>query len=147
MYDAQQAVWDDLTYYFVIQEEDARLSLSGHAAFAEKRKTLPFDSETDAALYLLDEVRKGARASEQDIEIARAIMRGDKAMFVYEEKQPDGTLLLTLHDDLPPRESGIVAFGGRSPRALARFLLQRLHESSRVTATAETIQQAQALLG
>jgi hypothetical protein len=33
MYDAQQAVWDDLTYYFVIQEEDARLSLSGHAAF------------------------------------------------------------------------------------------------------------------
>jgi hypothetical protein len=147
MYDAQQAVWDDLTYYFVIQEGDGQLSLSGHAAFAETRKTLPFDSETDAALYLLEEVRKGARASEQDIEIARAITRGDKAMFVYEEKQPDGTLLLTLHDDLPPRESSIVAFGGRSPRWLARFLLQRLHESSRVTATAETIQQAQTLLG
>src|SRR5258708_16571701 len=122
MYDAQQAVWDDLTYYFVIQEEDAQLSLSGHAAFAETRKTLPFDSETDAALYLLEEVRKGARASEQDIEIARAIMRGDKAMFVYEEKQPHGTLLLTLHYNLPPRAPGISAFAPPPPPYLPQFL-------------------------
>lgn len=151
MYDAQQAIWDDLSYYFVLQEEHPEggvwLSLSSYAAFGGKRKTLPFDSETDAALYLLDEVRKGARASEEHIEIARAIIRGDQAMFVYEEKQTDGTLLLSLHNDPAPRDSDIITFASRSPKWLARFLLRRLHESSRVTATAEMIQQAQALLG
>lgn len=150
MYEVQEAMWNDLTYYFVIQERDAEgglhLSLSNHAAFSETRQTLPFDSESDAALYFQEEVRKGARASEQDLEIARAILRGEQAMFVYEEKQPDSTLLLSFHSDPPARETGIIAFGSRSPRRLARFLLRRLGESKHVTATEETIQQAQKLL-
>lgn len=149
MYDAHQAIWDDLSYYFVIREEqpegEVQLLLSSHASFAGKRTTLPFDSETDAALYLLDEVHRGARASEEHIEIARAIMRGDRAMFLYEERQPDGSLLLSLHDVPAPQASGVTIFASRSPRWLARSLLRRLRESSRITATAETIQQAQAL--
>lgn len=151
MYDARQAVWDELSYYFVIQEKQpggsVKLSLDSHATFGDERKTLSFDSETDAALYLLDEFRKGASVSEQDIESARAILRGDQPLFVYEEKQPDGTFLLSFHDDLPSPGSSIVTFGSRSPRWLARFLFRRLHESERVVATAETIRQAQALFG
>jgi hypothetical protein len=151
MYDARQAVWDDLSYYFVTREKQpggsVKLSLDSHPTFRDDCKTLPFDSETDAALYFLDEFYKGASVSEQDVEIAKAIMRGDKPMFVHEEKQPGGTLLLSIHGDLPPLGSSIVAFGCRSPKWLARFLLRRLHESNRVTATAETIRQAQMLLG
>jgi hypothetical protein len=146
MYDTQQAIWDELSYFFVIQEEqpegEKRLFLSSSASFAGRRTTLPFDSESDAALYLLDEVRKGARASEEHIEIARAIVRGDQALFLYEEKQPDGTLLLSFHDAPAPQESSAVTFASRSPRWLARFLLRRLQENKRVTATGETIQQA-----
>lgn len=142
---------DDLSYYFVVKEKQpaggTQLSLSSYAPFRNDCETLPFDSETDAALYLLEEFRKGELVSEAHVEDARAILRGDQPMFVYEEKQPDGTLLLSLHDALPPQESGIIVFGGRSPRRLARFLLRRLHESQRVIASAETIQQAQALLG
>lgn len=151
MYDAQQAIWDDLSYYFVIQEEHpeggVKLSLCSRAISGWQSTMLSFDSEADATLYLLDELRKGARISEEDIEIARAILCGDRAIFLYEEKRPDGTLLLSLHSDPAPDGSGIVTFGSRSPSRLARFLLRRLQESSRVTATTETIQQAQALLG
>lgn len=151
MYEAQQAIWDDLSYYFVIQEEHPeggiQLSISSYPIFRDGSKTRPFDTETDTALYLLDELRKGARVSEQDIEIARAILRNDRPMFVYEEKQPDGTLMLSIHDNPPPCGSAIICFGCRSPRWLARFLLRRLQESSRVKATAETIKRAQALMG
>lgn len=150
MSENQQAIWDDLSYYFVQQETAAdgsrQLAISSHAAFSATCKTFPFDSETDTALYLLDELSKGASISEQDIEIARAILRGDRPMFVYEQKQPDGTLLLSLHTALPERETNITIFGSRSPRWLARFLLRRLQESSRVTAAPETIQQAQTLM-
>jgi hypothetical protein len=142
---------DDLSYYFVMQEilpdGTTQLALSSSAAWSETRKTLPFDSEEDTALHLLAELRKGARASEEHIAIAKAILRGEKPMFVHEQKQPDGTLLLSFHGDLPPRDAGIRAFGCRSHRWLARFLLRRLKESSHVTASAETVRQAQALLG
>jgi hypothetical protein len=110
------------------------------------RTILPFDTETDAALYLLDEFRKGGLVSSNDIETAKAIIRGEEPMFVYEEKQPDGTLLLSLHDSLPPEGSNIVAFASRSAKTLAKFLLRRLHESKNTQASEETIRQAQSLM-
>ncbi|HEU5378348.1 MAG TPA: hypothetical protein VFV38_23235 [Ktedonobacteraceae bacterium] len=151
MDETKQTTLDSLSYYFVIKQElpegGTRLSLSSYALLGENCETLPFDTETDTALYLLDEFRKGAVVSEEHIAIANAIIDGDKPMFLWEEKVPDNMLLLSLHTDLPPDGSGIVTFGSRSPKWLARFLLRRLHESKRVTAKAETIQQAQALLG
>jgi hypothetical protein len=147
----EQMLMDDLSYYFVLKQElpgkVVQLTLSSSASFGGECVTLPFDTEEDTALYLLAEFRKGALVSEQDIETAQAILRGDRPMFVYEEKQPDGTLLLSLHETLPPEGSHIVAFGSRSPRWLARFLLRRLHESARVKASLETIKQAQLLMG
>lgn len=141
---------DELYYYFVVKEDlldgTFQLSLSSYAPFRDGRTTFPFDSEIDAALYILDEFRHGAIVSSNDIEIAKAIIRGEKPMFVYEENQSDGTLLLSLHDSLPPEESTIVAFGSRSANLLARFFMRRLHESKRVRATEETIRQAQALM-
>lgn len=157
MQDTEQRLIDDLmdnlSYHFVIKQkvpgEGIQLSLSSHAVFGDDCITLPFDSETDTALYLLDEFRKGAIVSEEHVEIARAILRGDRPMFVYEEKQPDGTLLLSLHDDLPPKgwRSHIIIFASRWHKGLARFLLRRLHESKRVRASEETVQQAMALMG
>jgi hypothetical protein len=141
---------DELYYYFVVKEDlldgTFQLSLSSYAPFRDDRTTFPFDSEIDAALYILDEFRHGAIVSSNDVEIAKAIIRGEKPMFVYEEKQSDGTLLLSLHDSLPPEESTIVAFGSRSANLLARFFMRRLHESKRVRATEVTIRQAQALM-
>ena len=72
--------------------------------------------------------------------------RGGKPLFLYEEKQIDGKLLLSLHDQLPPKGSSVVVFGSRSAQLVARLLLRRLHESQRVWATEETIQQAQVLM-
>lgn len=154
MQDTEQMLRDDLldnlSYYFVIKQtapsEGLQLSLSSHAVYGNDRITLPFDSETDTALYLLDAFRKGAIVSEEHVEIAHAILRGDQPMFVYEEKQPDGTLLLSLHDDLPPKGSNIIAFASRWHRGLARFLLRRIHESKRVRANEKTVQQALALM-
>jgi hypothetical protein len=141
---------DELYYYFVVKQDlldgTFQLTLSSYAPFRDDRTTFPFDSEIDAALYILDEFRHGAIVSSNDIEIAKAIIRGEKPMFVYEEKQSDGTLLLSLHDSLPPEESTIVAFGSRSANLLARFFMRRLHENKRVRATEETIRQAQALM-
>src|SRR5579885_3760265 len=109
MYDAQQAIWDDRSYYFIIQEEQPeggiKLSLRSRAISGCQSTILSFDSEADAALYLLAELRQGARISEEDSEIARAILRGDRAMFLSEEKRPDGTLLLSLHNDPAPTGS------------------------------------------
>jgi hypothetical protein len=78
--------------------------------------------------------------------MARAILRGDSPLFLYEEKQPDGRLLLSLHDHLPPEEARIVVFGSRSPKLVARLLLRRLRETSRVLATEETIRRAERLM-
>jgi len=154
MQDTEQMLIDDLmdnlSYYFVIKQtvpgEGIQLSLSSHAAFGNDCITLPFDSDTDTALYLLDEFRKGAIVSEEHVEIARAILRGDRPMFVYEENQPDGTRLLSLHDDLPPKGLHIIVFASRWHKGLAKFLLRRLSESKRVRASEETVQQALALM-
>ncbi len=81
-----------------------------------------------------------------DIDIAKAIIRGDRPLFLYEEKQADGSLFLSLHDNLPPQDSSIIVFGSRSPRLVARLLLRRLQESQRVWATEEAIQRAKSLM-
>src|ERR1700730_17215424 len=138
----RQTIMDEVRFYFVVRHDlpDVRfqLALNQYAPFREDCMTLPFDVEEDAALYVLDEWRKGAIVTEQDVAIARAIVRGEQPMFVYEEKQADGTLLLSLHDCLPPEGSKIMVFGSRSGRWLARFLLRRLHESERIKASEET---------
>ena len=143
-------VMGEMHFYFVVRQElsddGAQLSLSSHAPFGEGLAVVPFDEERDAALYLLDEWRKGAVVSVKMVEIAEAIIRGEEPMFVYEEKQPDGTLLLSLHDCLPPAGSNIAAFGSRGAKPLARFILRRLHESSRVRTSEATMQQVYALL-
>ena len=64
----------------------------------------------------------------------------------YEEKQTDGRLLLSLHDCLPAGEASVTVFGSRSPRLVARLLLRRLFETTRVWATDETIRQAKLLV-
>ncbi len=146
----REMLLDDLHYYFVVRRELAggkcEFALSSYAPFADDRTVLPFDSETDAALYILEEFRKVGKISSHDVETAEAIMRGEEPMFVYEEKQPDGTVLLSLHDSLPPEGSKIVAFASRSPKILARFLLRRLHESRYTKASQETIRRAQCLM-
>ena len=68
-------------------------------------------------------------------------------MFLYEEKQADGTIVLSLHDCLPPKGLHIVTFGSRSAKLVARLLLRRLHESERVRASDAMVRQAQALIG
>lgn len=142
---------DELQYYFVVKQAmpdgSVQLTLSSYTPFREDRTTIPFDSEVDAALYLLAEVRNGAMVSFNDVEIARAIIRGDQPLFLYEEKQADGRLLLSLHARLPPDGSPVVVFGSRSPKLVARLLLRRLHETKRVWASEATIRQAQALMG
>ncbi len=142
---------DALHFCFVVKQVlpdgTTRFSLTSHAPFREDQTTFPFDSETDAAQYFLDMLRsEGALASEQDVATAKAILRGEQPLFLYEEKQPDGTLLLSFHDQLPPEQSKIVSFACRSPQYLAGFLFRRLRESERVRASEETIRQAQALL-
>ena len=141
---------DELHYYFVVRHDlpggKSEFSLSSYAPFRNDRTILPFDTETDAALYLLEEFRKGGLVSLHDQETAEAIIRGEEPMFLYEEKQLDGTLLLSLHDCLPPEGSNIVVFASRSGKSLARFLLRRLHESTYTQATKETIRQAQSLM-
>lgn len=143
-------VMGELHFYFVVRQElpggQVQLSLSSHAPFNESQTVMPFDEERDAALYLLDECRKGAIVSEKMAEIAEAIIRGEEPMFVYEENLSDGTLLLSLHNCLPPVGSNIAAFGSRAAKQLARFILRRLHESSRVRATEETMRQVYSLL-
>jgi hypothetical protein len=141
---------EDLQYYFVVKQAmpdgSVYVSLSSYAPFRDDRTTVSFDAEVDAALYLLEEVRNGAVVSTNDVESAKAIIRGDQPLFLYEEKQPDGTLQLSLHDRLPPEGSSVVVFGSRSPRSVARLLLRRLQETTRVRATEETIRQAQRLM-
>lgn len=149
--DSRTYAMDSLSYYFVVKQVlsdgNAEFSLSSYARIGDDLTTLPFDTETDAALYLLDEYRKGARIAHNDIEIAQAILHGEKPMFLYEVKQSDGTLLLSLHDTLPPEDAKVVSFASRSSKVLARFLLRRLHESQLVKADAETIARAQAMMG
>jgi hypothetical protein len=151
MHEAEQTIMDDLQYYFVVRQAgpdgSVQTSLSSYAPFREDQTSIPFDSEVDAALYLLQESRDGAVVSFNDVEIAKAIIRGDMPLFLYEEKQPDGTLLLSLHDRLPPEGSSVAVFASRSARLVARLLLRRLHENTRVWATEETRRQAQALMG
>lgn len=141
---------DELYFYFVVKhdlpDEKYELSLSNYAPFRDDRTTFPFDTETDAALYLLDEFTRGAIVSSNDIETAKAIINGQQPTFVYEAKQPDGTLLLSLHDALPPKNAKITVFGGRSAKMLARFLLRRLNEGAHIQATEETVKRAQSLL-
>jgi hypothetical protein len=150
MNETQRTILDELQYYFVVRQDlpdgSYQLSLSSYAPFRDDCVTLSFDTETDAALYLLDEYRKGVPVSYQDVEAAKAIMRGEKPLFLYEEKQPDGTLLLSLHDHLPPTESDIVTFGSRSAKLVARLLIRRLYESSHVRASEATIRRAWALM-
>jgi hypothetical protein len=150
MYNAQQAVIEELQYYFVVEQVmpdgSTQVALSSYAPFRDDRTTVSFDSEEDAALYLLERVRGGAVASFNDIENARAIIRGDMPLFLYEEKQQDGMLQLSLHDRLPPEGARVVVFGARSPRLVARLLLRRLSESGRVRASEETIERARAIL-
>jgi hypothetical protein len=145
----EQTALDELQYYFVVKQTlpdgSSQVTLSHYAHFRDDQKTVPFDTEEDAALYLLEEARSGAVVSFNDVAIARAIIRGDEPMFLYEEKQADGRLLLSLHDCLPPQGSPVAVFGSRSPRLVARLLLRRLLETERVWATEETIQQARAL--
>ncbi len=137
-------------YYFVVKQTlsdgSIQVTLNSFAPFRDDKVTIPFDTEEDAALYLLVEARNGAMVSYNDIAIARSIIRGDEPMFLYEEKQADGRLLLSLHDCLPAEESSVAVFGSRSPRLVARLLLRRLHETKRVWATDGTIQQAKSLL-
>ncbi|SRR5579884_617089 len=150
MQDTKHNTLAEMQFYFVVQQQlpdgTRQLSLNTYAPFREDCSTSPFDSEQDTALYLLDEWKKGALVSEQDVEIARAILRGDQPLFLYEEQQPDGSLLLSFHDQLPPEESSITTFGCRSPRWLAHFLLRRLHESKRVHTSEETMRKARILL-
>jgi hypothetical protein len=150
MQDTERNMMVEMQFYFVVKQQmsdgSSQLFLNTYAPFREDCTTLPFDSEQDAALYFLEEWKKGAIALEQDVEIARAILRGDQPLFVYEEQQPDGTLLLSFHEHLPPEGSSVVTFGCRSPRWLARFLLRRVHESQRVRVSEETMKKAQALL-
>jgi hypothetical protein len=150
MQDTERNIMAEMQFYFVVKQQlpdgSSQLSLNTYAPFREDCTTLPFDSEQDAALYLLEGWRKGAIVSEQDVEIARAILCGDQPLFVYEERQPDGRLLLSFHDHLPQEGSSVITFGCRSPRWLARFLLRRLHESERIQASEETMRKAQALL-
>jgi hypothetical protein len=149
--ETRQAVLDELQYYFVVKQDfpdgTYQLALSSYAPFRDDRTTFSFDTEEDVALFILDEFRKGAIVSSNDVEIAKAILRGEQPMFLYEEKQVDSTILLSLHDQLPPEGSHIVTFGSRSAKILARLLLRRLHESERIRASAATIRQAQALMG
>lgn len=149
--DSRTYAMDSLSYYFVIKQAlsdgNVEFSLSSYARIGDDLTTLPFDTETDAALYLLDEYRKGARIAHNDVEIAQAILRDEQPTFLYEEKQPNGTLLLSLHDTLPPEDTKIVSFASRSSKVLARFLLRRLHESQRVKADAETIVRAKVMMG
>ena len=151
MHETRQSVLDELQYYFVVKQEfpdgTYQLALSSYAPFRDDRTTLCFDTEEDAALFLLDQSRKGAIVSSNDVEIAKAIIRGEQPMFLYDEKQTDGTIVLSLHNRLPPEGSNIVIFGSRSAKILARLLLRRLHESERAKASEATIQQAQALMG
>lgn len=150
MKSAQQPPIDELQYYFVVKQRmpdgSVHASLSSYAPFRDDVVMVPFETEEDAALNLLEEQRNAAIVSGNDIEIARAVIRGDRPLFLYEEKQPDGTLLLSLHDTLPPEGARVVTFGSRAPRTVARLLLRRLHESERVRAITEAVQQAHALL-
>jgi hypothetical protein len=151
MHETRQSVLDELQYYFVVKQEfpdgTFQLALSNYAPFRDDRKTLCFDTEEDAALFLLDEFRKGAMVSSNDVEIAKAILRGEQPIFLFEEKQADGTIVLSLHDRLPPEGSGIATFASRSAKIVARLLLRRLYESERIRASEATIRQAQALMG
>lgn len=146
----RQDLLDELRYYFVVKQTlpdgSMQAALSSHAPFRNDQTTVPFDIEEDAALYLLEQARNGAVVSFNDIATAKAIIRGDSPMFLYEEKQADGRLLLSLHDCLPPQEAPVVVFGSRSARLVARLLLRRLLESKRVWATEETIRQAKELV-
>ncbi len=150
MNEKERHLMDELQYYFVVKQilpdGNADLSLSSYAPFRDDRATLSFDSERDAALYLLNEFHNGAIVSENDVESAKAILHGEQPMFLYEEKQEDGTLILSLHDCLPPEGSKIVTFGSRAAKLVARLLLRRLHENERVRATEETIRQAHLLM-
>lgn len=150
MQHTERTLLDELQYYFVVKQTmpDGRMqvTLSNYAPFRDDQTICPFDSEEDAALYLLELMREGAAVPYNDVEIAKAILRGDQPLFLFEEKQADGKLLLSLHDHEPPPGSAAVAFGSRSPKLIARFLLRRLHESKRVWATEETRRQAQALM-
>jgi hypothetical protein len=145
-----QNLIDELQYYFVVKQTmpdgSTQLALSSYAPFRDDQTTIPFDTEEDAALYLLEQQRNGAIVSANDVESARAIIRGDSPLFLYEEKQTDGTLLLSLHNVLPPEESRIVVFGSRAPKLVARLLLRRLSESKRVHVGEETIRQAHAVM-
>ena len=146
----EQSLPEELQYYFVVKQtlpdESTQVTLSSYAPFRDDQTTFPFDSEVDAAIYLLEQMREGAVVSSNDVETARAILRGDQPLFLFEEKQPDGKLLLSLHDHLPLPGSAAIAFGSRSPKVVARLLLRRLAESKRVWATEETRRQAQALM-
>ena len=150
MKETEQSMLNDLQYYFVVEQPtsdgNVELSLSSYAPFRDDRSAIPFDSEMDAALYFLEKFRNGAIVSSNDVETAKAIIRGDQPMFLFEEKQLDGTLLLSLHNHLPSEGSSAVVFGSRSARLVARLLLRRLHETKRVWATEETIRQAQTLI-
>jgi hypothetical protein len=146
----ERTLLDELRYYFVVKQTmpdgSIQVILSSYAPFRDNQTTLPFDTEEDAALTLLEEARNGAVVSSNDVAIAKAIIRQDQPLFLYEEKQADSRLLLSLHDQLPPEGSPVVVFGSRSPRLVARLLLRRLHETKRVWATEETIRQAQELM-
>lgn len=149
--DGTQYMMDNMHFFFVVKHTlpngKSRLELSGYAPYPPDCTVMPFDTETDAALYFLREYRNGAVASEEHVETAHAILRGEQPMFVYEEKQPDGSLWLSFHDALPPEGSQAIAFGSRSSKRLARFLLRRLHEGNHIHASAETIKRAQELAG
>jgi len=145
-----EQILQEFDYYFVIKQTmpDGRIqiALSSFASFRDDRVTMPFDTEEDAALYLLAEARNGATVSYTDMAIARAIIRGDEPLFLYEEKQADGRLLLSLHGCLPGKDVSVTVFGSRSPRLVARLLLRRLLETQKVWATDETIRQAKLLV-
>lgn len=142
---------DSLYFYFVVKQAlpdgTTQISLMSHAPFRDDLTTLAFDSETDAAQYFLDTLRSETSvAAEQEIATAKAILHGEQPLFLYEEKRPDGTLLLSFHDHLPSGQVKIVSFACRSSKYLAGFLFRRLRESGRVQASEETIRQAQAFL-
>lgn len=147
MQETRPRIMDELYLCFVVRQTlpdgQSQLSLSSYAPFRNDLITHSFDTEEDAALYLLDEIRTHrAITSSKTIEAARAILNGEQPLFVYEEWQPDGTLLLSLHDEPPAPSLHAITFSDRSPRRLARLLLQRLHQNPRVRATEETRQQA-----
>ncbi|QBD74589.1 hypothetical protein EPA93_00700 [Ktedonosporobacter rubrisoli] len=150
MKDTKSMCLDELQYCFVVKRKLANgsieLSFSSYAPFRDDIETFPFDTEMDAALFLLEEARQGVLISENDREAAQAIIHEEKPLFLYETRQGDGTLLLSLHDCLPPDDSSVTVFGSRAPRRLARFLLRRLHENQRVQVSPQTLQQAQHLL-